>query len=298
MTDGKVARDVTFLFVVDGARLETQAVLLAASLRRCNPDAALIAYVSPVSNASMPACVRTAFKACGVECRVLPEHGGMWKRDYPHGNKLFALADQRDSKFSVFLDTDIIATKPMDMDDLPGPFEVSVVPEGVPSWGKSDDRWARAYAHYGMPVPTERVQLTRRKRLEFLPYFNAGFVALREEDHVDGKGFGRLWLETASDFDFNAKIGGKRPWLDQITLPLTMKRFGYRYKIVPTENNFSISDRVAEADADPVFMHYHRSRFLLNWPQWWAAKEAAFDAVASKLHPEFLGMLQAAGFDE
>ncbi|MFZ1728322.1 MAG: hypothetical protein WBO29_01445 [Albidovulum sp.] len=298
MTEDKTEQEITFLFVVDGARLEAQSVLLATSLRRCNPDSKLIAYLSPMSNVSLPDCAREVFNACGVECRVLPEHGDMWKRDYPHGNKLFALADQRDSKFSVFLDTDMIATKPMDSADLPGPFEISVVPEGVASWGKNDDRWERAYAHYGMPVPTERVRLTRRKRLEFLPYFNAGFVALREEDRVDGKGFGRLWLETASDFDFNAKIGGKRPWLDQITLPLTMKRFGYRYKIVPTENNFSISDRVPETDADPAFMHYHRSRYLLNWPQWRMAQDVALDMVDKSRRVQLKEMLQEEGFDE
>jgi hypothetical protein len=291
-------RDTAFIFVVDGARLETQSVLLATSLRHHNPDASLIAYTSPASYAALPGTVRGVFDECGVACRVLPDHGKTWKREYPHGNKLFALADTRDSRFSVFLDTDIIAARAMNADDLPGRFEVSVVPEGVPSWGKNDDRWERAYAHYGLSLPTERVRLTRRKRLEFLPYFNAGFVAIREEDKVEGKSFGALWLETASDFDFNANIGGKRPWLDQITLPLAMKRFGFQYKVVPTENNFSISDRLADPSEDPVFVHYHRSRYLLNWPQWKAAKSTAFEMVCAKNHAELTTMLQSAGFEE
>jgi len=291
-----VGADTAFIFVVDGERLETQSMLLACTVRHFHPEAALIAYLSASSAAALPDVVRGVFEACGVERRVLPDHGDTWKRPYPHGNKLFAIADARDVMFSVFLDTDIVACRAMDLASLPGAFEVSVVPEGVPSWGKSDDRWERAYAHYGLELPQEKVRLTRRKRLEFLPYFNAGFVAMRETDRVGSKSFGALWLETASHFDKTAPIGGKRPWLDQITLPITMKRFGFRHKVVATDNNFSISDRAPEPEADPVFIHYHRARFLTVWPQWQATRDIAFGVVDARQHADFTKALAGSGF--
>jgi hypothetical protein len=260
--------DIAFLFVVDGHRLEIQSLFLVATLRHFHPDAALIAYVSNATNARMSQAVLQLFETCGVERRLLPDHGDTWKRDYPHGNKLFAMSDKRESTYSIFLDTDMVACSAIQKEHLPGPFEISVVPEGAASWGKDDDRWERAYAHYGLDLPAETVTLTRRKRLEFLPYFNAGFVAMREQDRVESKSFGSLWLETASDFDHNCAIGGKRPWLDQITLPIAMKRFGFQYKVVGPECNFSISNRAPEADATPIILHYHKARFLRPWPQW------------------------------
>jgi hypothetical protein len=98
----------------------------------------------------------------------------------------------------------------------------------VPTWGGGDDRWDRAYAHFGLPYPTERVRLLRGRKKQFVPYFNAGFVAFPDRPEAEGQPrFADRWVETALDLDHNCRIGGKRPWLDQISLPLTLARFGY-----------------------------------------------------------------------
>lgn len=268
---------LTFLYVVDGPRLQAQGLLLAASLRRVHPEAAQVAYLPASGAADLPDFVRESLSDLRVECCVLPDKA-RWKQPYPHGNKILALAEPREGGISVFLDTDMIAVKPLDPADLPGPMQISVVPEGILGWGKDAARWEVAYGHFGLTVPEERVQMLRGKRRLSPPYFNAGFVAIREEDRVDGRTFGALWLDTARAFDWHVPVGGKRPWLDQASLPIAMARFGFAHKIVSERNNTSISNGRSFEGLDPAIIHYHRAGFLRLWP---GADQMIADAVAA-----------------
>lgn len=255
----------SFLYVVDGPRLQAQALILAHSLRCVHPEAAQVAYLPVAGAALLPDAVRATLEGWGVVCRELPEKGG-WRQAYPHGNKILALAEARDAEVSVFLDTDMIAVKPLNDSDLPGPRQVSVVPEGILGWGKDASRWEVAYAQFGLKVPEERVQMLRGRRRLSPPYFNAGFVAIREDDRVEGRNFGALWLDTARVFDWEVPVGGKRPWLDQASLPIAMARFGFAHRIVDERNNTSISNGRSFQGLDPAIIHYHRAGFLRKWP--------------------------------
>ena len=280
----------TIFFIVDGRGLEAQATLLAATLWQHNADRyPLLAYLPErhVGAVSNPA--RALFDRCGVTLRPLPPAPRAWHRPYPHGNKLLAAADRRAGDWSLFLDTDMICLAPLDLAPLQQPGRIGVLPEGVPSWGREGDRWARAYAHFGLPLPEDRVTLTRRKRRSHLPYFNAGFVLMPEADVTGGRSFGQIWLETALDFDWNAPIGGKRPWLDQITLPLTLKRFGLDYNLVPVDYNYSISDRAPDPEARPHIIHYHRWSHLAAWPQ----RAQALATLAQVAGPALFARLDA-----
>lgn len=258
--------DLTFFYVTDGPRLQTQAVLLAKSLRDTHPLAAQIAYVPTANAAALPEPFRHAMAAFNVEIREIPEPAETWRAPYPHGNKILAAAEPRETRHSVFLDSDMFAVKPLLLTDLPTEMEVSVVPEGVIGWGEDLTRWERVYAHFDLPVPEERIRMLRGARRMSPPYFNAGFVAFREDDRIDGKSFGALWRETASEIDWKVSVGGKRPWLDQISLPVALKRFGFTTKVVAERNNTSISHDRALDDLDPAILHYHRARFLRRWP--------------------------------
>lgn len=294
---------VTIFFIVEGARLEAQSALLAATLADHNGAThRLVAYAPPTALPGLPTPLRDLYDRCGVDLRPIEpdpdspaahrfaERG--WARPYPHGNKILAAATPRTGDWSVFLDTDMICAAKLELEPLQTPHRLALVPEGVPSWGKENDRWQRAYTHFGLPVPEERVTLTRRRRKQSLPYFNAGFVMFPEapppgQDH----GFGALWLDTALAFDWGCAIGGKRPWLDQITLPLTLKRFGLGYHVADTALNFSISDRTHEPDARPAILHYHRWRYLRAWPQGAEAfrtlDRIAGPALAARLHHRY-----------
>jgi hypothetical protein len=263
--------DLSILFVADGERLERQSWFLAASLARAHeagPRPRIYAYASPEWLPKVATVTRALYEACGVELRPLPEPPD-WRKPYAHGNKMVAATDIRDTARAVFLDTDMVCCAPLTgMADLP-PDTIAAVPEGVPTWGKDDDRWERAYAHFGLPYPTERIRLTRGQRREFVPYYNAGLVAFPDDPGDGGPSFAARWMETALDFDHNCRIGGKRPWLDQITLPLTLARFGYRARVLDGAWNHSLARRGDQAGARAAHvLHYHRFAYLARAPQW------------------------------
>lgn len=288
--------DIAFLFVVEGARLEAQSLLLASSLRRHHPGAMIIGY-RPIGTEPPPHAVQAMFDAVGGLLCPLPPAQGLWRGSYPHGNKIIALAQPRDVAISIFLDTDMVMTAPLDADDLPAQGEIAVVPEGIQSWGKEEGRWERVYAHFGLPMPEDRIRLLRGARRLSPPYFNAGFVAQRETDRVEGLSFGQLWRDTASRIDHEVGVGNKRPWLDQIALPVTMRRFGLRPRIIDEAANFSISNGRALPDPfSPRILHYHRARFLRDWAGAAAIMDEALSRLPPSDRPEAEAMLTAAGF--
>lgn len=263
MSDAKES----ILFVVDGMGLEAQSLLLAASLAKHHPDrgqVALIAYVSPRSASSLTPVTRALYAKCGVQMRPLPVADGVWAKPYPHGNKILACAAPRTSQRSLFIDTDTVCLGPLAGLDLTDPEVVAMVPEGLPTWGKEDGKWQRAYEFFGLPMPEDRVELTRGRHVTYPPYFNAGFISFSDLPRPDtGENFAQSWLKTAIEFDNRCPIKGKRPWLDQITLPLTMKRFGFDYQVLHEVWNFSIADRLKLHRAKKArLIHYHRGVHL------------------------------------
>lgn len=266
MTQSGDRADLSIFFVADGARLEQQSWLLAASLAQAHasgPRPDLIAYASADWLPRMARATRDLFEACGVGLRALPPSPD-WARPYPHGNKLAAAIDRRDTGRAVFLDTDMVCTAPLTaLADLPAD-TVAAAPEGVPTWGRDDDRWDRVYAHFDLPYPTERIRLLRGRKRPFVPYYNAGLVAF-----PDGAPFAGQWIETALEIDHHCRVGGKRPWLDQISLPLTLARFGYRARVLDETWNYALSRRKSmAAAADARILHYHRFRYLRQAPRW------------------------------
>lgn len=274
---------LALFYVADGVRLEKQSWLLAASLKAAHEGDERVrqfAYVSQEFRPRISEMTRAIYEACGVELRTLPEPP-RWKGPYPHGNKIVAACDPRGTSHAIFLDTDMACTGSLaEFIDLPDD-TVSAAPEGRPTWGGKNARWTRAYAHFGLSVPEDRVRLLRGSKMEYVPYFNAGFVAFPETAHPrDGLRFAEHWRDTALDFDRNCKIANKRPWLDQITLPLAIRRFGYRVRVLDEMHNYSLSHRSDYARTpDAVILHYHRQRFLFQAPQWPDLRDALLDTV-------------------
>jgi hypothetical protein len=285
-------------FVADGARLEMQSWLLAASLAHAHqgqPGVRLYAYAGADWLPRIGPMTHAIYREAGVELRPLPTPPD-WAKPYPHGNKIVAATDWRGPGRSIFLDTDMVCLKPLtELASLPDS-HVAAAPEGRPTWGP-EDRWARAYAHFDLPLPSARVRLLRGDRPEHLPYFNAGLVAMPEAAQPDGKRFAEHWLETALDFDHRCKIASKRPWLDQITLPLTMARFGYGAHVLDESWNHALSHRGNDIlrTPDAHILHYHRFGFLRAAPQWPGIRERFLDLVPKTLQADALAVLAQAG---
>ncbi len=280
--------DTHIFFVADGERLEWQSWLLAASLAQAHEGQEgvhLYAYAGAEWLPQVGKVTKSIYRAAGVDLRPLPASPD-WAKPYPHGNKISAATDTRGPGRQIFLDTDMVCLNPLTaLAELPDT-HVAAAPEGRPTWGPGK-RWRRAYNHFGLPMPTARVNLLRGKRLEYVPYFNAGLVAMSDTPGPDGKRFADHWLETALDFDHNCAIANKRPWLDQITLPLTMARFGYTAHVLDKTWNYSLSHRGSSIEQTPngQILHYHRCRFLEAAPQWPGIRDRFFDLVPKSHHP-------------
>lgn len=282
-------KSLALFYVADGIRLEEQSWLLAASVAAAHEGDDRVkqfAYVSAAHRPEISDMTHAIYEVCGVEVRTLAEPP-KWKKPYPHGNKIVSACDDRGATHSIFLDTDMACTRSlaefMDLADD----TCAAAPEGRPTWGGKNARWTRAYAHFEMEVPKERVTLLRGAKLQYPPYFNAGFVAFPEAKQEDGRRFGEHWLDTALDFDQNCSIANKRPWLDQITLPLTMKRFGYKTRVLDEMHNYSLSHRVDYSQTpDATILHYHRMKFLYQSPQWPALRDTLIDTMPSKFRDE------------
>lgn len=164
----------------------------------------------------------------------------------------------------------MVCTGPITDQPITDPTEVMVVPEGKPTWGREEDRWARAYAFIDQPLPEARVKLMRGKRRDYLPYYNAGFISFGDGpvEGPDGdQPFARRWLDLASEFDRKCPVGGKRPWLDQITLPLAIAKHGLATRVLEDSYNFSVSHRFVGEDLNRLRMvHYHRAVFFRDLP--------------------------------
>lgn len=258
--------DECFIFVVDGALLEQQSIILAISLYRAHGHLQNVrnyAYVSQRSR-TLSDLHEFVYGVCNIKVRDLPTADGMWFKPYPHGNKILACSESRSESWTTFLDTDVIVCKDISGLRFQHDAEFLAVPEGLPTWGEGN-KWSRAYAHIGQDVPKERVTLVRGRELLYPPYFNAGFFSFSEATiGNDGQKFGTEWLKLASDFDRTCPVSNKRPWLDQITLPLTLYKHGIKWKALPDFYNYSLAKRekIRRREKSVKVMHYHSFKYL------------------------------------
>lgn len=246
-----------FIMVVDGERFQAMALLLAASIRRVHgSDPRIIGYTPSHNAGSLTKPYFKAAETVGLEHATMETAHITWRERYPHGNKIIACAQARDGDVDIFLDTDTVLMAPLDLDALAVVNTVSVVPEGVPTWGRNDADWHPVYTHFDLPIPDQRVNMVRGRKVSTLPYFNAGLVAFTGTAQGNTP-FGDIWLETALEVDHKVEIDDKRPWLDQITLPVSIARSGAKMNVLDQYHNYSMYRRGDEMDPEVLMAHYH-----------------------------------------
>jgi hypothetical protein len=79
-------------------------------------------------------------------------------------------------------------------------------------------------------------------------------------------GFGSAWLECAQniDADQSIPISAKRPWLDQIALPVAAAKLGIEVHALSVDYNFPSWDLSRQPSDKTVFYHYRRPSFLFG----------------------------------
>ncbi|MBT8474623.1 MAG: hypothetical protein KJO78_04035 [Alphaproteobacteria bacterium] len=252
-------RSASVFFIIDGPKIEAQSVLLAATLRHHNgPDLVIDAY-TPASNApNILRNTRRILRTLGVSIHTI-DTDDFWTTPYPIGNKILAACEPRDAEISFFLDSDIVATAPMEFSELASPGAVSAVVSDYAARLDDPEAWPRLYRHFGLEPPEERVQLLRGRRLTFFPYVNSGVVGFE----TDGE-FASTWLDVALEIDKLTADDAEFPRIniDQIALPIAARKLGMTLRLLPSEYNCNIMRRDAPETLRPRLAHYHRFQDL------------------------------------
>lgn len=247
------------VFVCQAGELELKGLLLAASLRM-NAKLVDIDLVAAVPDPEMwgtltPATERL-IKALDIRKVVIECPFGS---EYPIGNKLAAIGVETSAEVTVFLDSDILCLALIRPNDLHTK-GLKAKPADLNTYQGSLEQWELAYQFIGEGLPSERV-LSTVSRETMLPYFNAGVVAVN-----NGKVFADKWLQVAKQIDECEDIQHKRPWLDQVALPVAAKALGYHFDVLDESFNYPAHLKPLDPCHLPKLCHYHSPDVVAHEP--------------------------------
>lgn len=225
------------LIVAQAGRLEYEAIILAASLRRSAPDFTgrlFVAEPQPVTKwegqqtlISDP--VRQVLERLGAQ--IVPFTAAHFGAAYPYGNKIEALSVLPANQPFLFLDTDTLITGPIDRIafDFDRP-SASMRREGTwpkpPIYGPGFGQiWRSLYDRFGVEFDSSLDLSQPDEHWERYLYFNAGWFF-----GADPAEFGRRFLDWAVAIrdqpGDELACQSLDPWLDQVVLPLVVHSLG------------------------------------------------------------------------
>jgi hypothetical protein len=230
--------------VVQGGRLQYEAVLLTASLRRVDPDRHITLYLMEpqpgdrwgfdprINNPD----VRDLLQELGA--KIVPFQSKVFGSGYPYGNKIEGLTALPKGEPFVFFDTDTLFLD--DPRSVPFDFNrpsASMKREGT--WPEIElygpgytEIWKSLYDKFGLDFESSLDLGQPDEYWERYLYFNAGWFygACPHE-------FGDLFLKYAREIRDNAPEAlicqSLDPWLDQVALPLVIHKLGGGRDVVP-----------------------------------------------------------------
>ena len=281
-----MVQKLTIFFIVEPPDYEVMACFLAASLREQFGDTvALVGYCPDIKLDQVSPDVKEILGRLNCDLRGF-QVAGRFDPPYPHGNKILATMEPRDTEFSAFFDSDILCLRPNRVENLVKDGHVSLTPAASMAWGKTAD-WERIYKVCGMEVPEDRIRLMRQKgERGRIPYFSSGLFTFPEQYRTpDGKSFPEVWMDVAQTLDADPDVPGKRPYLDQISLPLAIQKSGLGWNLLPEEQHFILGGKL-RGDALPkdreIFtVHYRIMRVL---------KETGLTQAARKMLKKHAGV--------
>lgn len=246
------------IFVVHKGKLESQALILAASLRYYNgSNFDLIACVPNASDGSslgVSETVKLHLESLNVQLVDVDNPIG---DDYLIGNKLNCLSATNHS-CRTFLDTDMICTGPIDFPELENN-QIAVKPADRKTYGWSDQQWKNAYLKFAdYRLSEQDMVFSSCFREKMWPYFNAGLI------HINGcPQFSKTWSNLSKDLDSDQSFTHKRPWLDQLSLPLVIKKLKLKTQCLTEAFNFPAN--IKDTTHHQTFLvHYHKADLVGN----------------------------------
>lgn len=238
---GEANTAISVSFVCEPGRLEAQALLLAASLRQAHPELSLIAAVPR----PLPFGTARALESLGVVQQAIVN---LVAADYPIGNKVAALGAGQAAGLRVFLDSDMLCMHALDWSTLQS-HPLAAKPADMATFG-DEATWRRLYERCGLPLTDERVVATLGHQMMY-PYFNAGMIATSAASAL-----APVWSQLCRAIDAMEDIQPRRPWLDQIALPLAAATLGLPVRSLGEDWNYPA--HIKPLRGSPHLVHYHQ----------------------------------------
>jgi hypothetical protein len=98
-----------------------------------------------------------------------------------------------------------------------------------------------------------------------VPYFSSGLVVF-PEGPAEGRRFADVWYETATEIDRKTDLPRRRPYLDQMSLPLAIRRAGLEWNQLPEEQHFILGGKLRgeplPTDREIFTIHYRGVKIL------------------------------------
>ncbi len=270
---------LTVYFIVEPPEYELMACYLAASLReQFGQTVALVGYCPVPKLDSVNPDVRTVLDRMGCDLRGFAVEG-RFDPPYPHGNKLLATLEPRDTEFSCFMDSDVLCIRPNLVESIIKSGHVSLSKAASMNWAPQTI-WDDIYATCGMAMPAERFRLMRQKRGEArVPYFSSGLFSFPEQHRTaSGKSFPQVWMEIAQKLDANPDLPKKRPYLDQMSMPLAIRAAGLDWNILPEEQHYILGG-MSRGEPLPEGMEI----YTVHYRQWQVLKEVNLTRQAKSM---------------
>lgn len=252
---------LTVYFIVEPPDYQLMACYLAASLREnFGQDLHLVGYCPEQKLDTVLPDVKEALRRLRVDLRGFKTEG-RFDPPYPHGNKLLATLEPRETDFSCFMDSDILCIRPNRVENILRAGHVTLSKAASMNWAPQSI-WDTIYGICGMDLPEERFKLMKqRKGQERIPYFSSGLFSFPEQHrNAEGMTFPQVWMQIAQQLDAAPNLPKKRPYLDQMSLPLAIRKAGLDWNILPDEQHFILGGlergKPLPADRDIFTVHY------------------------------------------
>lgn len=261
--------------ICQAGELELKAALAIASIRAYHPDGPDLDIVAAIPDTALWGTIRPETEALlGRLGARLVDIRSPFGTDYPIGNKLAAVGVPTEAATTLFLDSDILCCRPFDPAVLQTT-DVMAKPSDLNTFKASREQWQAVYGLFGLAAPEARV-ITTVSQETIAPYFNAGVLSVG-----NGVEFSEIWIETTRAIDRAALEIQKRPWLDQVALPVACARARRAIGCLTEAWNYPVHLRRLPESPLPVFCHYH-------WPDVIAAEPALTERVCMIIgrHPE------------
>lgn len=282
--------ELTFFFIVEPPKYQMMACYLAASVRENFGDGvAMVGYCPRHRIGELDPYVLEVLGRMGCGVRPMGTEG-WFDPPYPHGNKLLAALEERETEFSCFLDSDILFLRPNDVANLIRPGHVSLTPAASMGWA-GQEVWPAIYGAAGVEMPTERIRLmNQRGGKDRMPYFSSGLFCF-PETHRDARGmrFPEVWMEVAQAIEATEGIPGKRPYLDQMSLPAAIRKAGLDWHLLPKEQHWILGG-MKRGEPLPK----DREIFTVHYRNWEIVKEYGLSRQAKDMLQRHAGVRRIA----